>query len=391
MSESRRARARDGDTRPTPRKRTGADENGYALAVSLIVIVVVSLLATAGYSMSDFELNASRDFSAETEAFYLADRGLNKYMATLASDLEKDTTFQFANGTAAVAPEQVALGTGIQDNEELHRVTSTGTYVTPDGETVQRTVSTLLLATPMLPVYPNGAFVSGGKFHQNGSSATFDGNNQYPPTPNSTDPVCEAAGVQSGGSKPGIVADSLTASSKASGKSSSTGKCEDLKKGMVSPDPPGVECKNDPVDEFMSVEQWEYMMNEMPADHVVSGSDQLPSTDGWEVIRADGDYDPSGSGNTGKGILVVTGDFTSDGNFTWDGLLLVGGRFISNGKETIHGGVVTGLNSLLGANVPPTSIGNGNKDFVYNSCNVFKASRSKYRVSKVPSTWYELQ
>lgn len=359
---------------------TSDDQGGYALAVSLIAIVVVTMLAAAGFNLSNMELDTSRDYRAQTEAFYLADKGLNQYLATHAADLDTAVTYQFDEGTATVTP--VRLSMGMANNEELYRAVSTGEYVTSDGRTIRKTVSTVLLATPLLPNNPTSPFVSGGKLRQNGN-ADFDGNNEYPST-SGTDALCQEAGVQEDGSVPGIVADSFQNSN------GDSGRCTDPKKGNVTPDPPGVECRDDPVDEFMSYEQWQYILG-MEADHQISSGDPFPQTDGYEVVKVNGDYTRDSGSRTGEGVLIVEGDFKSDGNFTWDGLVLVGGKYTANGNETIHGSIITGLNGLDGSNVPTTAIGNGTKDFQYNSCNVFKASRSKFRVSKVPSTWYENQ
>lgn len=364
-----------GREEPGSAGRGSGGEGGYALAISLIVIVVVTILAAAGWSMADVELGASRDFHAATEAFYVADRGLNRYLATHAADLDTTVTYQVGTGTATVTPESITRG--MANNEELYRVTSTGVYVAPDGETVTRSVSTVLLATPLLPVHPTGAFVAGGTFHQNGASPTYDGDNGY----TGGDDLCEAADVQSGGSVPGVVADTFEASG---GGTSNGGRCDSH--SGVDPD---ADCRDDPVDEFMSADQWEYMLNELPADHTISGSDDFPQTDGWEVVRADGDYLRDSGATSGEGILIVEGNYTSDGDFDWDGLILVGGKFVSNGTEDIDGGFAVGLNELLGMNVPETTVGNGSKNFTFNACNVFKASRSKFRVSQVPSGWYE--
>jgi len=382
MTERNRSERIAGDESHLGHARGGAPsrgpgEEGSALVVSLIALVVVTLLGTAGYSMSNFELDTSRDFRAETEAFYVADQGLNRYLATDAHDLDTAVTYQFQKGTATVTPQSITMG--MQNNEELHRVTSVGQYVTPGGRTVQRTTSTVLMATPMLPLTPTGAFVAGGKLNQNGN-ARYDGFNAYDPAGNNGDPLCEAAGVQKGGSVPGIVADSFQTSG------GSTDPCQS--DSGVTPD---AQCKDDPQEDFMSAEQWDYMLNELPADHSIAPGDAFPQTDGWEVVRVTGgNYSRSAGARSGKGILIIEDNFTSNGNFTWEGLVLIGGKFAaSNGQEYVEGSIATGLNELLGENVPATNVGNGNKEFKFNSCNIFKASRSKYRVSKVPSTWYQ--
>lgn len=77
--------------------------------------------------------------------------------------------------------------------------------------------------------------------------------------------------------------------------------------------------------------------------------------------------------NDGRGMLIVKNDLVMGGSVKWDGIILVGGTFTSNGNNTVKGAIVTGLNVLLGQNVPPSNIGNGTKVFRYDSCNVASA------------------
>jgi hypothetical protein len=93
----------------------------------------------------------------------------------------------------------------------------------------------------------------------------------------------------------------------------------------------------------------------------------LPS--GWPAIFING----SVSMGSGQGLLVVKGDLTISGSKHWDGVILVGGTLTSNGNNTVQGAVVTGLNLKLGLSVGVSDVGNGNKTYVYNSCNVANA------------------
>lgn len=350
-------------------------EGGWALAVSLIAILVVSLLAAAGYSMSNFELNTSREYRARTEAFLLADRGLNQYLAREAEDLVPSVTYEFETGEARVWIDTLTLG--MANDESMFRASSTGEHVTPANDTARRTLSTVLLATPLMPIYPSGAFVSGGGVYQNGMSATYDGNNAY----TGTDALCSEAGVSTS-STGSVVSDSF----EVAGGGPGGGECESYTGAT-----PQNTCDDDALSDFMSAEQWQDL-RDLEADHVVAGSDSFPQTDGYEVVKSSGDYqlDSDESPGSGQGILIVEGDLTFNGDFTWDGLVLVGGALkASNGKQVVNGGIVTGLNELIGGNPSENQIGNGTKIFQYNSCNLYKASTSKYRVSRVPSTLYE--
>ena len=75
----------------------------------------------------------------------------------------------------------------------------------------------------------------------------------------------------------------------------------------------------------------------------------------------------------GQGTLIVTGSLTMNGSVAWSGVLLVGDNITSNGNNSVSGATVSGLNVKLGASLPQGSVGNGTKEFNYNSCNVAAA------------------
>jgi hypothetical protein len=93
----------------------------------------------------------------------------------------------------------------------------------------------------------------------------------------------------------------------------------------------------------------------------------------WPVIYVNqvGSFSLPGDG---RGLLIVRNDMTISGSKEWDGIILVGGTLTSNGNNTVRGAVVSGLNMLVGINVPVSDVGNGNKTFRYNSCFVANAA-----------------
>ncbi|MGH7714288.1 MAG: hypothetical protein ACREOG_23625, partial [Gemmatimonadaceae bacterium] len=93
----------------------------------------------------------------------------------------------------------------------------------------------------------------------------------------------------------------------------------------------------------------------------------------WPVIYVD-QVAPFSLPSDGRGFLIVRHDMQLNGSEKWDGILLVGGALTSSGANTVSGAVVTGLNQLLGEAVGVSDLGNGNKTFVYNSCNVASAA-----------------
>jgi hypothetical protein len=107
----------------------------------------------------------------------------------------------------------------------------------------------------------------------------------------------------------------------------------------------------------------------------------------WPVIRVNGDLSLNGGSTDGKGILIVTGNLTLSGSFQYSGIVLVGGTLTSNGNNTVEGAVVTGLNIKTGVAVPQEAVGNGNKTFQYNSCNIDMALNRLGSLQRLRNAW----
>lgn len=138
--------------------------------------------------------------------------------------------------------------------------------------------------------------------------------------------------------------------------------------------------------------------NAIPADFLVP-PDAFPTTtwfannpDAWPVVHVTTDFAlPS----QGRGMLIVDGNLSITGSDMWDGVILVGGSLTSNGNNTVAGATVSGLNKLLGE-TPDTSVvnsdnddANGNKDYVYSSCKISKATQGLQKYRTLPNTWMD--
>jgi hypothetical protein len=134
--------------------------------------------------------------------------------------------------------------------------------------------------------------------------------------------------------------------------------------------------------------------NSIPADITIPGQ-SFPSvtdfadTSYWPVIRihTNGYSLP----NAGRGMIIADSNFTISGSNMWDGVILVGGQLTSNGNNTTAGATLSGLNFLIGGTPSTSSVddsqANGQKTYVYNSCNVTKATKSLQKYAGIPNTW----
>lgn len=111
----------------------------------------------------------------------------------------------------------------------------------------------------------------------------------------------------------------------------------------------------------------------------------------WPVIRihTNGFSLP----NHGRGIIIADSNFTISGSNMWDGIVLVGGQLTSNGNNTTAGATLSGLNFMIGGTPSTSSVddsdANGQKTYVYNSCNVNNATARMRKYAALPNTWID--
>jgi hypothetical protein len=133
------------------------------------------------------------------------------------------------------------------------------------------------------------------------------------------------------------------------------------------------------------------------ADYVIPGQTFPAATlfdndpNFWPVIRIKtNNYSLP---NRGRGMIIADSNFTISGSNMWDGIVLVGGQLTSNGNNTTAGATLSGLNYLIGGTPSTSSVddsdANGQKTYVYNSCNVSKAASRLKRYAAMPNTWMD--
>lgn len=109
----------------------------------------------------------------------------------------------------------------------------------------------------------------------------------------------------------------------------------------------------------------------------------------WPVVYVDNEGETFSLPTTGRGTLIVRGNLTVSGNLTWRGVVLVGGQMTSNGDNTVMGATVSGLNIKLDETVPVSDVGNGTKQYQYDSCNVRDAMQAQAHLQIQENTWID--
>ncbi len=339
-------------------------EAGFALLTVLFVLIGVTAMASASFILSDSDYRVSQNHRSSVHAFLAANAGLYEYVGDQKTPDTK-LAYAYTTGDADVGPQQLL---DLGDGRTLYRITSQATYDAPEGGTATHGVSTTAIhAISSFDV--TAPIVSLTTLHKNGGSGRIEGEDR------SKDGDCdgakapEIAGVavptggydQSGGSPvpegdPDILEDDIA--------------------GLLA---------------LIGLDWQGVLDGDLVRPDYTIPSDSWPSigADEWPVIHATGDILLE-SGNSGRGTLIVEGSLTMDGSFHWDGIVLVGSNFTSNGNNKIHGTIMAGLNVVLGGTPPDSDLGNGTKEFRYDSCNVQEAMQSAFGgLHEVPGTWTE--
>jgi hypothetical protein len=129
----------------------------------------------------------------------------------------------------------------------------------------------------------------------------------------------------------------------------------------------------------------------IPGQSFPPASDFDNDPDYWPVIRIKSQN--FSLPNRGRGMIIADSNFTITGSNMWDGVVLVGGQLTSNGNNTTAGATLSGLNFLVGGTPQNSTVddsdANGQKTYVYDSCNVEKATSRLRRYAAIANTWVD--
>lgn len=348
-----------------PRRRRGA-----ALPVVILLMVILALSLTAAFTINSNESRAVDNQQEQIEAFALAESGRERYLVDRAA-------FGLAGEPAASESIRVVQSGGYADvvvrrlrqsfggRPGLYALRSTGVRTNPrqPGQpAATRTVGQIFKwETGNLSV--PGAFTSLSGIQKNGGAGQFTGVDQCGMLP--------AVG--------GVAVPTVPGYTQSGGVPIPAG------------DPPIKDLGPQPGSNDSARIDWAGVLAgtslvptiTVPPQAFPSAA-EFADTSFWPIIKVTGDLTLP---NSGRGILIVSGNFAISGGTVWDGLLLVGGTITSNGGNTINGATISGLNMQLGQAVPASAIANGEKYFRYNSCTLARALRPFAGIIPLDNAW----
>ncbi len=332
---------------------------GSALILSLLVIVVLSVTVAGTLSMMLSERKSLGDFEASVDAYDLARSAYDEFIADPTGALAgfapptwvgpDSVYFTFPTGYAYVSVQRVMPAAGTTPATYLVRSRAVRTAFrsgnTPSAERIFAQYAQW--STGSLGTLSAWTSLSG--LHKNGGSGTISGVDACGATP----------------SVAGVAVPTVPGYTQNGGSTVPNGS------------PPILDMGTQANADSMVKIDWAGIVNgaALTPDITIPGGSWpgFSNASYWPVIYVDqpGAFSVPGAG---RGVLIVRNDLTISGSNMWSGVILVGGTLTSNGNNTVSGAVVSGLNVLLGQAVPVNAVGNGNKTFEYNSCNITSAT-----------------
>jgi len=367
---------------------------GFALPLVVVFLVVMSFALAAGLAATAAETSTTTAQRGENRAYVVAEQGLQRFLISrdslcalsgssclgdpsAATGGQDSVNLTINGGRAVVVARLVRPQIGIKDTipalffVRAIGIDSTSKLRGKDTTNAVRSVG-LMVQWSTQTMNVTGAWTSLSGLQKQGTAGQIDGN--------------DACGHKT------AVAGVLVPK----GDYSATG-------GFT---PTG----NPPLDTTKTLAQLESQItidwngiingNAMTYDYVVP-PDAFPSdawftadTSRWPIIRVHSNNFVLP--NAGRGIIVADSDFTISGSNMWNGVILIGGKLTSNGNNTTSGATVSGLNYLLPGAAQPgqgyindNATANGTKTYVYNSCNVARATQRLRHYVALANTWID--
>jgi hypothetical protein len=345
------------------------NRRGLVLPFTLFLVTMITLILAMAFSRSAVEIQISRSSDASITAFAVAQGGLAAFLGdsfTLRPQPGDSFRYNVVGGYAWIVPEELQKPADTVMNEIVYAIRSSATVIEPASGAQPQAVRTIIqMARWYTPVSLPGV-----------PALITAGNGIVRPA---------------GGGQLTLMAQDQCGSGAA-----------DLAQMMTTPALPAMDANSGTgpilntsalVIDTASQVDWALVMGgSFSADYnTILLNDTTYST---QMVVGDATISMP---DNGTGILIVTGNLFITGtgaagdDVDWNGVIMVGG-YVSSTADffDMNGIMVTGLNESLPpyVSVAPNSLGGGGSDadFLYNPCEVRKATARMNGFRPIPGT-----
>jgi len=349
------------------------NEAGISLPLVILMMALLALALTAGFSRVSEERRVVGDQQAQVEALVVAESGLERFVALVDTMPVEDDSVAIPMGTrdtAFVAILGIRKSAAsrlyvIRSRGVSHSAPRFGASTPPAQRTVAQYASWERVSMSVISAWTaiSGLRSEGGNGLLNGSDAC--------------------------GSAPDVAGIAVPVSVPLSGFNGFD----------APPDPTGTPpiayIGGDPTAAAAAVPiDWNSIVNGtvLRPDFTISSTGNWPTFDPskWPVIRFDGNASLDGA-HSGQGLIAVMGDLTIAPPFSWKGVILVGRRLTVTGTApVVRGAIVSGLDFKLGASFDESRSGQNASDQIdlrYDSCHIAAALARFGHLALIANAW----
>ncbi|MGD8280291.1 MAG: hypothetical protein PVJ80_04290 [Gemmatimonadota bacterium] len=341
----------------------GQERGGFVLVLVLLLLFAISVAGAAGYLLVNTEFSMARYAAQGAEATTVARAGLHRFVAEQLGVVGDSVGYAIGDGVALITSRKLIEVDSLND---LYYIRSEGTVIDPRTPgSPARSIVGAYAYHRRRPLEHLAAFVvaadGGWVDNINANGAEVDGDDQN-----------SAADCVGGGlpSIPGIIARYSTGT---------------INGGNLDGSPNGLTYSGGYSQIYDSVAlRWDILTDPnfpIEFDGVLPNYASLPA-DSFPVVRYNG-YFNQGSSWSGRGVLIVNGEFDGTSSFEWDGIVLAG-SVDDISESNIRGMFVGGLD---GPNPYDQVYWRGT--IRYYSCNVHAANESLSYLELIDNTEFE--
>ncbi|MES2304791.1 MAG: hypothetical protein V4558_04760 [Gemmatimonadota bacterium] len=387
------------------KSRLTANRRGAALMTVMLLVLLLLVAIVGAWTRTTTERRTALDATAQVDAYTMAQSGIDKYLVANPSQpttLPDSVTYNVTGGKVTVTLRYFRRSP-VTPVDTILLITSraevTNDRYNATAPRATRTVSQFLRFAPATFDVDAGFFALAG-FEKNGASGTVSGVDHCTTAPA---PLASIPGLGVPSTSGSPTTPDLTQSG-GSGSGWMDGNPDNAPVILGTPGPTGTAKDNLSFDWYdlsqrTNITPDYYKRTVSPTVGWTPSTPPTSSNARLYFVQGDVTLNGGGDMNNGYGILIVTGNLTLGGSWSFNGIVMVGGKLTSNGNNTIYGATYTGLNISVPAYNPPNAanpsfpiptasdLGNGTKTYQYDSCMIKKALSQYGDWARLGNAW----